>query len=344
MSLERIYSIHNGSYYVSSRDGYILCPLSSSGKVLILGFPSQSYQNNPAIFTINADSKTQYGNVKINNVYYLTYDPNNDTKLVLSTSLNNMKTQTFCFSSDGRILLPLFETPDGKILSLINIQRGIQEDPLLTKGIWRFSNYSPVYKNRPSLWNENIKYNMPLNDLEKNYFDKNARSDCHIAYNPTCGPDETFLAIDRNESLTQDRIWCLKTKWDEKNKPACCSGETNVLKLDGTFVTDKLDVDKCKIVHGTNICGRYFGDEDINKEAKSPSQRVGAWAPFTSECKDSSDVINFCAQQDTLQDKPLLLTNKNCQDWCRVNPNECQKSKSNYCENNPQNGACSYLV
>jgi hypothetical protein len=348
MSLERIYSIHNGSYYVSSRDGYILCPLSSSGKVLILGFPPQTYQNNPAIFVINADPKTQYGNVKINNVYYLTYDPNNDTKLIVSTSLNNVKTQTFCFSTDGRILLPLFETPDGKILSLINIQRGIQEDPLLTKGIWRFSNYSPVYKNRPSLWNENIKYNMPLNTLET-YFDQGAGDSyggcdrygcsCHTSRGASCGSDQTLLS--RDSGVFEDKVWCLRTKWDEKNKSSCCSGDTNVLKLDGTFVTDKLDYNKCKIVHGTNICGRYFGDEEINKEVKSTSQRVGAWAPFTSDCKDSSDVINFCAQQDTLQDKPLLLTNTNCKDWCRLNPIECQKAKSNYCENNPQNGACS---
>jgi hypothetical protein len=344
MSVESIYSIHNGKYYITSRDEYILSIANVPGKILIVGIPPQNYNGSASIFTINADPKLQYGTVRVEN-YYLTYDPKNDTKLVLTKELTDLKTQTFCFSRDGRILLPLFN-PD-KVVSLINVKSSIQEDPSLTKGIWKFSNYSPPYQNRPSLWNSNITYNMPLNNLET-YFNQGAGDSyggcdrygcsCHTSRGASCGSDQTFLA--RDAGVFEDKVWCLKTKWDEKNKPSCCSGDTNVLKVENKLVTNKLDYDKCKIVHGTNICGRYFGDEDINKEAKSSTQRVGAWAPFSSDCKDSSDTINFCAQQDTLRNQPLLLGNKNCQDWCRLNPSECQKAKSTYCENNPQNGAC----
>src|SRR5271156_4286240 len=321
MTTENIYSIANGSYYVSSRDDFTLTIFNIT---LVLGFPISDLRPNNVYtsFVINNTKQFQYNPIKVNRggtpAGYLTFDPNNkETKLTIS---KDNKNQNFCFTTDGRILLVSKDEKGEEqlITYFINNKSSLQVDTTRTRGIWRFSNYQPS-NNMPSLWNPKITYNMQLNELEK-YYNQGSGEDlggcdregcsCHTSRGAKCGDSQTLLF--RDPGVFEDKAYCLKTKWDEKNKASCCAGDINVLKIDNEIPTNKLDYDKCKIVRQTKVCDKYFSDTDINNAINNtqPGQnnrKPGAWAPFTRDCKASSAVINFCSQQDTLNNSPLLL-------------------------------------
>jgi hypothetical protein len=327
----RAYSIINGNYFVSSLDSYQLVGIQGG---LVVGIPQNIYNGNSLVFPINT-SKFQYAPIKIGSIY-ITYDEKKSA-LAFHSSLDDEPNQNFCFSTDGRIILPL----RNPIISIINLRGALVPDITLSQYKWRFSNYSPVIGNSPSMWNDKIKYNMDLSSAEV-FFNEGSGElhggcnrygcSCHQGTKTTCDSGQTLMY--RDTGVFEDKVYCLQTKWNDTNKPGCCVGDSKVLKVG----TNKLDYDKCKILHTAQICDRLFNDGEINNF--SQNEKVGAWMPFSKDCANNVNTINFCAQQDTLNGVPLLLTNQNCKDWCRNNLTECNKAKTTFCENYPLDSAC----
>ena len=341
--MDFVYSISNGNYFVSSQDNFHLIVVNVRDVNIVVGIPQKDLKFELSSFNINTKGNEQYGNVIVNfqnKNYYLTYDSKNqDSNLILSLTLNDVKNQTFVFSTDGRIILPLYQPEIG----IKNINSKLVGDTNLIKLLWKFSSFKPYPDGYISIWNTNL-YGRQLSDLDQ-YFNNSSESSCHCGVGASCDYSyQTQLASESCQSGFATEPYCLKTKWPEQNKNKCCVGDLSILakekKGDITITTNKFDFGQCKLLHNTNICGRNFTDNDINKAGENQNVRVGSWFPFSKDCSSNIDTVNFCSQQDTLRNRPIILTNLNCMNWCRDNTNECKISKQQYCEQYPFDTAC----
>lgn len=339
MSFEYIYSIAEGNYFVSSQDNYVLWYVPIKGIFTVLGLPLKDYNYNALSFNINLKPTLQYGNIKIiiaNKTYYLTYDDTNqDSNLILSTVLKDDKNQNFCFSTDGRILLTMYNP----VIAIKNINNKLVGDTNLLKSLWKFSPFSPSKPDAISMWTPNL-YGRPLSDLDQ-YFNNTSESSCNCSVSSECNLSyQTQLDSESCDAGFARKSFCLKTKWPDNNKSKCCMGDTTMLEYKDGHYTGKIDFGKCKLLHSTNICGRQFSDNNINVAGQNQNVKVGSWTPFSKDCSSNPDTINFCAQQDTLMNSPMVLTNGNCRNWCQDNVEECKISKQRYCEQYPFNPSC----
>jgi hypothetical protein len=338
MASDYVYSISNGNYFISSRDNFHLWAVIVQGIPIVVGIPQKDFNTNLLSFNVNLKPKVQYGNIKVNfqnKSYYLTYDAKNlNSNLILTSNLNDEKNQTFVFSTDGRIILPLYQPEIG----IMNANSKLVTTTNLTRYVWKFSPFSPVPNGRISMWTENL-YGQPLANLDQ-YFDKSSESSCNCSVSATCDNSyQTTMAVTSCQGRFATSPYCLKTIWPDKDKNNCCVGASSIL-TQNLDKPGKFDFNKCKILHNTQICDRTFTDTDINDRGTNQGVKVGSWFPFSKECSNNNDTINFCAQHDTLQNQPILFNNVNCRNWCQANSNECKISKQRYCEMYPFNPAC----
>jgi len=350
---ELIYSVPNGKYYISSSDiQFHLGWVPINGVRTIIGISQKNYRNDSIIFTVQTNKQNQYGYIKVESrtfstIGYLTFNEkiNTPDKLIISPNLDDVNNQTFLFSTDGRIILPL----KNPIISLINNKSTIIIDPDFKKFKWRFSTFSPSQDGLKNMWNiDPYHYSVDPEDAEEFFYQDNKGNCSSSLSRHNCSSNETELRFQPGSLSRNPETYCLRTKFDENLKNSCCNGDSNILKLevkDGiTSLTNKFDENKCKLVHGGPIigdkCGDVFSNNVINEKVKTNNEKVGVWFPWSKDCARTDITKNFCLQVDTLTNTPMLTSNSNCINWCRDNPNECNDVKKSYCEDNPQDSNC----
>lgn len=342
------YSISNGKYYVSSSSPEFHLSNVLINKIqTIVGIPQKDYNWNSCIFTVQTNKKDQYGYVRVERgtslVGFLTFNSNT---LIISPNLDDTVNQTFIFSTDGRIILPL----KNPIIAITNNNSTLIVDTELRKYQWRFSTFVPAKNGFKNMWNIDPYHYEVLPEDAKEFFYKDNLGNCsHPISRHNCDSNETELRFEPGNIGRNPVTYCLRTKFDNSYKNACCAGDLSILKSEtvGDFknvLTNKFDGDKCKLVHGGPInsdgCNYVFSNPDINEKVKTNNEKVGVWFPFSKDCANTDITKNFCLQVDTLTNTPMLTSNPNCRNWCKDNPNECNDVKKAYCEDNPQDSNC----
>lgn len=146
---------------------------------------------------------------------------------------------------------------------------------------------------------------------------------CTTAFDPhECGAGSTM--VNKKSCGFMDlgfQLTCVKSKWPEQNKSACCVGDKSVRDENG-----KLDFMKCAIAN-KEADSRYGGDEF-------------AWAPFSEACLGDQRTLDWCAGQDEKTGKSRLLSSSNCLKWCKDEKDKCDDAKIIYCSNNPDAAEC----
>lgn len=63
------------------------------------------------------------------------------------------------------------------------------------------------------------------------------------------------------------------------------------------------------------------------------------WCPMSKECANSEATIHRCSQSDTTGNS-VLITDTQCNRWCKDNPGSCDSAKTTFCQNNPDHKLC----
>ena len=220
---ELIYSVPNGKYYISSSDiQFHLGWVPINGVRTIIGISQKKYRNDSIIFTVQTNKQNQYGYIKVESrtfstIGYLTFNEkiNTPDKLIISPNLDDVNNQTFLFSTDGRIILPL----KNPIISLINNKSTIIIDPDFKKFKWHFSTFSPSQDGLKNMWNiDPYHYSVNPEDAEEFFYQDNKGNCSSSLSRHNCSSNETELRFQPGSLSRNPETYCLRTKFDENYK------------------------------------------------------------------------------------------------------------------------------
>jgi hypothetical protein len=242
------YSISNVKYYVSSSSPEFHLSNVLINKIqTIVGIPQKDYNWNSCIFTVQTNKKDQYGYVKVERgtslVGFLTFNSNT---LVVSPNLDDTVNQTFIFSTDGRIILPL----KNHVIAITNNNSTLIVDTELRKYQWRFSTFVPTKNGFKNMWNiDPYNYDVLPEDAKEFFYKDNLGNCSHPISRHNCDSNETELRFEPGNIGRNPVTYCLRTKFDNSYKNACCAGDLSILKKEtvGDFknvLTNKFDGDK----------------------------------------------------------------------------------------------------
>ena len=155
------------------------------------------------------------------------------------------------------------------------------------------------------------------------------RTEGRATYANDCSTSEVSLMADRGDN------WCIWTGWQSGLKEECITGAATARSSSGL-----LDPLKCKLMYPDV----YVQEVPATVARGGSALMPGAWAPWTSDSRDSAAVLAFCSQLDTRGTPTPFYTSSTysatCGAWCNQNRDRCNTAQAAFCSKYPMVAGC----